>query len=177
MADSQRSNGARMVRSATRARSLAPHWHAVGIARIPLASDWRVVHSPDRTPTTMQASASSRSWTPTATCISACMRSGPVGQHASRPPTRPRRLHSTGTRPSERPRSELLCHQRVTLIKIATAEDIAMHRDLGVLPGQTTLSGGAGTGNRTPDLLITRGQIIVSRWVSGYVPDLRRCML
>ena len=33
--------------------------------------------------------------------------------------------------------------------------EIALDRDLGVLPGQTMFSGGAGTGNRTPDLLIT----------------------
>jgi len=56
--------------------------------------------------------------------------------------------------PVGRPQSELLCHQRVTLVKIAFAAENTLARYSGVLPGQTTFSGGAGTGNRTPDLLI-----------------------
>ena len=108
---------------------------------------------------------------------SACMYSGPVEQHASPASNATTRSHSTGTLPSERPRSELVCHQCVTLVEIAAAEDIALHRDLGVLPGQTVFSGGAGTGNRTPDLLITSDRLIVGAHHGDCWPDRGICLI
>jgi len=98
------------------------------------------------------------------------IRAAAGGQHIQR-------IRDLLGREPDRPRSELLCHQRVTLVEIAAAEDIASHRDFGVLPGQTTFSGGAGTGNRTPDLLITSYRLIVGAHGRDRQPDRGVCLL